>query len=76
MIFGWEQSEENNNITTNGSRSDILQLVTLLKFQHCYECWCEIGCNSDGSVINQSWSTQFPVATLSQMTQFGYMLFI
>ena len=30
MIFGWEQREENNNITSNSSRSDILTLLTLL----------------------------------------------
>ena len=30
MIFGWEQKEENNNITINSSRLDILTLLTLL----------------------------------------------
>ena len=30
MIFGWEQREENNNVTRNSSRSDILTLLTLL----------------------------------------------
>ena len=35
------------------------------------ECWCEIGYTSEGSVINKSWSTQFPVALFSQMALFG-----
>ena len=35
------------------------------------ECWCEIGCASEGSIINQSSSTQFPVATFPQMALFG-----
>ena len=30
MIFGWEQREENNNITSNSSRSDIVTLLPLL----------------------------------------------
>ena len=30
MIFGWEQREENSNITRNASRSDVLTLLTLL----------------------------------------------
>ena len=30
MIFGWEQGEENSNITRNSSRSDILTLLTML----------------------------------------------
>ena len=30
IIFGWEQREENNRITRNSSRSDILTLLTLL----------------------------------------------
>ena len=30
MIFGWKQGDENNNITRNSSRSDILILLTLL----------------------------------------------
>ena len=30
MIYGWEQSEVNKNITRNGNRSDILTLLTLL----------------------------------------------
>ena len=30
MIFGCEQMEENNNITRNASRSDILTLLVLL----------------------------------------------
>ena len=30
MIFGCERREENNNITRNASRSDILTLLTLL----------------------------------------------
>ena len=37
------------------------------------ECWCEIGCTlctSEGSVINQSWSMQFPIATFSQTALF------
>ena len=32
---------------------------------------CENGCTSEGSVINQSWSTQFLDATFSQMALFG-----
>ena len=31
------------------------------------ECWCKIGFASEGSFINQSWSTQFPVVIISQM---------
>ena len=37
------------------------------------ECCCKIGCTlctSEGSVINQSWSTQFPVATFPQKALF------
>ena len=35
------------------------------------ECLCEIGCISEGSVINQSWSKQVPVAAFSQMALLG-----
>ena len=35
------------------------------------ECWCEIDCTSEGSVINQSSSMQLPVATFFQMALFG-----
>ena len=35
------------------------------------ECWCEIGCTSEDSVIHQSWSTRFPMATFSQLALFG-----
>ena len=35
------------------------------------ECWCEIGCTSGVSVINQSWSTHIRVATFFQMAVFG-----
>ena len=35
------------------------------------ECWCEIGCTSEGSAMGQSWRTQFPVAAFSQMALFG-----
>ena len=31
----------------------------------------EIGCTSEGSIVNQSWKGQFPVATFSQMARFG-----
>ena len=31
------------------------------------ECWRKIGCFSNVLVINQSWITQYPVATFSQM---------
>ena len=34
------------------------------------ECWCEIVCIFEDSVINQSSSTQFLVATFSQMVLF------
>ena len=30
MIFGWEQREEDNNITRDSSRSGIFTLLTLL----------------------------------------------
>ena len=30
MVFGWEQMEENNNITRNSSTSDVSTLLTLL----------------------------------------------
>ena len=33
-------------------------------------CWWEIDCTFEGSVINQSWSSHFPVATFSQMALF------
>ena len=39
------------------------------------ECWCKIGFTSEGFVINQSWSTQFPVATFSQIALFGSWAF-
>ena len=35
------------------------------------ECWREIDCASEASVINQNSSTQFPVATFPQMVLFG-----
>ena len=55
MIFGWEQREANNIIARNSSASDILTYIA--------DCWCKISCTNEGSVINQSCSTQFPVAT-------------
>ena len=35
------------------------------------EWWCEIGCTSEGSVINQCWSKQFPVTIFSRMALLG-----
>ena len=61
IIFDWEQREENNNSTKNSSRSAILTLITLLRVDELVR----------GSVVNQSWSTQFLVATFSQMALFG-----
>ena len=44
MIFGWEQREENNNVTRNASRSDICTLLTLLSG------------DATSVVVNQIWS--------------------
>ena len=49
----WKQREENNNIIRNSSKSDILALLTLPNAE------AKSASTSEGSVINQSWNTQF-----------------
>ena len=66
MIFGWEQGEE----WGKHQHYNKLKQIRYLNVINIAECWCEIGCTLctyEGSVIKQSWSTQFPVATFSQM---------
>ena len=59
-------SGKNNNITKNSNRPDILTF-------NIAKCWCEIGCTSEGSAVNQSWSTQFPAATFSRRIPAWFM---
>ena len=60
MIFGWEQSEEQQHYKN-------LKQIRYFTILNIAECWC----TSEDSVIIQSWSTQFPVATFSQRALFG-----
>ena len=60
MIFGWEQSEEQQHYKN-------LKQIRYFTILNIAECWC----TSEDSVIIQSWSTQFPVATFSQMALLG-----
>ena len=61
-------------VRTKGEKQ---QRYKKLKHIRCFniiniaECWWEIGCTSDGSVINQCWSMHYPVGTFSQMALFG-----
>ena len=48
-----------------------LKQIRYFNFINIAECWWKIDCTSEGSVINQSWSTQFPVATFCQMALLG-----
>ena len=44
---------------------DVFNIINILILLS--ECWREIGYTSEGSVINQSWTKQFPLATFCQM---------
>ena len=63
---GDKKMEENNNITWNSSRSNILTLLKLLSADAKSAVLL-----TEGSVINQNWSTQFPGVTFPQMALFG-----
>ena len=48
-----------------------LKQISYFNIINIAECWCKTSFTSEGSVITQSWSTQFPVATFFQMDPFG-----
>ena len=64
MIFGWEQSEKQQHYKK-------LKQIRYFNIINIAECWW----TSESSVIIQSWSTQFPVATFSQIALFGSWAF-
>ena len=47
-----------------------LKQIRYFNIVNIAECLCEIGCTSEGSVINQSWSTHLLVDTFFQMALF------
>ena len=47
-----------------------LKQIRYFNIANIAECWCGISCTSEGSVINQSWSTHFLVDTFFQMALF------
>ena len=57
VIFGWEQWEENNNITRNSSKSDILTLLALLNVDVKSALLLRV------STLTKVEETQFRVAT-------------
>ena len=64
----WFSDENTERETTSLQETKADQILNILNIA---ECWCEIGYTSKGSIINESWSTQFPVDTFFQMVLFG-----
>ena len=44
-----------------------LKQIRYFKIINISECWCEIGYTSEGSIINQSWITNFPLLHFSKL---------
>ena len=64
MVFGREQREEEQHHYKKRKQIWYFNIIKIA------ESWCEIGCIYEGSIINQSWSMQFPVANFSKMALF------
>ena len=43
-----------------------LKQIRYFNITNITEYWCEIGCTSEGSIINRSWITQYLLAIFSQ----------
>ena len=61
--------------TKGGKRQHYKRLIQIKYFNiiSIAECCCEFGCTSEGSVINQSWSTQFPPCFIFQGGSIWFM---
>ena len=66
MIFGRKQGQENKHYNKR-------KQIRYFNIINIAERWCEIGCTSKTSIINQSWSMQFRLAIFFWMTLLDYI---